>query len=387
MRLDRWIPYVLGVAVTACVAAAEVPALGKDVFHGAAEATHSPPSRLTTVDFDAACALLGDRFHHVRSVHYAIITDGPIKDARRQIQTLERTWVAYHRFLCMVGYTPDRPADRLIMMVFTNQEMYRAFAHATEGQHGEWIQAYYSPRHRWIVAHDVRRSSEVQIAAAALDEMDGTLKMLRSSLAALQHDGGSSSVAALRADVNQYERHLKDQRQLLDSYVHRITDATTVHEGIHQLAFETRLQSPEITYPLWLSEGLATAFETDQTSSPFGPHCEFDARRTRFQELLEADNLLELERLWSITVATDLNPEEIDILYHQSYAFFQWLWRHRPDDLRRLFVALRSASQEEVIPTIHRVLGEPAEVQLAFFADQSSDSSPTALTRSNSTLP
>ena len=45
----------------------------------------------------------------------------------------------------------------------------------------------------------------------------------------------------------------------------------TVHEGAHQLAFNLGVQDRRKSYPPWIGEGLASAFETRDLDSEFGP--------------------------------------------------------------------------------------------------------------------
>ena len=45
----------------------------------------------------------------------------------------------------------------------------------------------------------------------------------------------------------------------------------TVHEGAHQLAFNLGVQDRRESYPPWIGEGLASAFETRDLETEFGP--------------------------------------------------------------------------------------------------------------------
>jgi hypothetical protein len=132
-----------------------------------------------------------------------------------------------------------------------------------------------------------------------------------------------------------------DERERVAAFTTRVNTATTVHEAIHQLLFHTGVQSATVRYPLWLSEGLATAFETDDPSGAFGPDRHFGPRADRIRELMDADRLLPLHELVAITELGEEPSTTIDVVYHQSYDLVTWLHRHRPDGIRRCLMAYR----------------------------------------------
>ena len=132
------------------------------------------------------------------------------------------------------------------------------------------------------------------------------------------------SATRQRAEATPYPRDLADDR----------ATGTTVHEAIHQLMFHTGVQTPHIEYPLWICEGLATAFETDDPDAAFGPDHEYAPRRDRFDLLLGADQLIELRQLVTYARMPDDSDETVQALYHQSYALVTWMSRFRRDELR-----------------------------------------------------
>ncbi len=132
--------------------------------------------------------------------------------------------------------------------------------------------------------------------------------------------------------------------------------SVTVHEAIHQLMFHTGVQAPTVRQPPWLSEGLATVFETDRVSGRFGPGEEYGPRRRRFWMLLDEGRLLPLRELITQTSAS---PD----LYDQSYALVTWMCRSRRAQLRvylrRLNALPKSPrSQEEIVGLFESAFGD-----------------------------
>jgi len=164
-------------------------------------------------------------------------------------------------------------------VLFEHQRDYRAFAATHDDIHDPWIVGHYSPSHDRVVF---------------------------------------------------FHRAEDDQR----SVANQSAIATTIHEAIHQLHFHTRIKSVNVQYPLWICEGLATAFETDAPNQAFGPDHEYAPRRDRFQLLLQDDQLMPLRDMVAVMQLDANRQDTVAALYHQSYAFITWASRFRAAQLR-----------------------------------------------------
>jgi hypothetical protein len=186
-------------------------------------------------------------------------------------------------------------------VLFDRLEDYQDFARREDGVTAAWISGYYSPRSDRVVFYDIE-------ANAYLDTLASWGQQTRETLA---------------------------------SHQARATIATTVHEAIHQLVFHTGVQSARIQNPLWISEGLATAFETDRPAETFGPDRDYGVRVRELQRLLEEGQLIPLRRLVQHTEMPDDSDETIAAVYHQSYALVTWMTRFRRQELSRYIQELR----------------------------------------------
>ena len=156
---------------------------------------------------------------------------------------------------------------------------------------------------------------------------------------------------ALRDARSRYRRHLAGQRRRVDEFSRRTGIATTVHEATHQLLFHTGVQSRSVQYPLWICEGLATAFETDDPGSAFGPDREYVERRERFDELLAQGPLLPLRRLVTIADMHSHDDAVVDALYNQSYALVTWMFRFRRRELQAYLTTMRDQGSGQPSPS------------------------------------
>ena len=153
---------------------------------------------------------------------------------------------------------------------------------------------------------------------------------------------------------------LQTETSRVDTFEHRVNVATTVHEAIHQLMFHTGLQTARVQYPLWISEGLATAFETDRTDVAFGPRHESTPRREVFERLLRDNRLLVLATLVTLTEIPTPDPalhrsaadDLVQTIYHQSYALVTWLCQRRPSGMRRYIDLMRDIRGQMVSPIL-----------------------------------
>lgn len=229
--------------------------------------------------YRAARELLSRRFLEYETRRFIVLSDAEPRWSRSQAEHLERSHHQFMRFTNRLGLRPLPLQHKLVCVLFERESDYRAFAAEQDGIHDPWIVGYYSPRHDRVVFFRTADESGREVPE-------------------------------------------------------NISIATTVHEAIHQLHFHTRVKSVNVQYPLWICEGIATAFETDEPGHAFGPDHEFIPRRTRFSTLLAADELLPLRELVVLTVMNGASSEQVSAMYHQSYALVVWLNRFRRDGLR-----------------------------------------------------
>ncbi len=259
--------------------------------------------------------LLPRRFLAYETRRFVVLSDAAPGWSRKQVQLLDRTYHQFNRFTKQLGLRPRPLRHKLVCVLFQEHSDYRRFAEKRDGVTAEWISGYYSPKHDRIVFYNIETNPEL-------------VEALRVSESATRPAGSITGYA-------------RPARSGLRNEYRKAATATVVHEAVHQLAFHTRIQSPHIQNPLWLSEGLATAFETDHPDKAFGPDHEYLLRKEQFQEILEQGKLIPLRDLVTYTRMPDNNDDTIAAVYHESYALITWMNRFRREELRHLMDALR----------------------------------------------
>jgi len=270
----------------------------------------APADRKLTCDSDVyrrTRKLLPERFCEYETRRFVVISDGRPAWTRQQAQLLERTYHQFHRFTRRIGVEPHPLRYKLVCVLFQEYDDYRQFARNHDEVSADWISGYYSPKHDRIVFYNIETNPEY--AWARPDE-----------------DARSRSAVA---------------RGRLSEEFEAAAAATTIHEAIHQLTFHTKVQSARIQNPLWISEGLATAFETDRPDAAFGPDREYAVRREQFEEILADGDLIPLRKLVTYTEMPNDEDATIAAVYHESYALVTWMSRFRSSELRDYLERLR----------------------------------------------
>ncbi len=109
------------------------------------------------------------------------------------------------------------------------------------------------------------------------------------------------------------------------------------HELAHQLAFNCGIQKRGVLYPLWVSEGLAMQFESDNERTTLSdPNPD---RKQRLMELMLRNELLPLEYLVTVSRLPRDSGQRSD-LYAECWAFFSFLFHEYPQAFQRYMAYL-----------------------------------------------
>ncbi|MCH8822977.1 MAG: DUF1570 domain-containing protein [Planctomycetes bacterium] len=290
----------------------------------------NPP--LDSDSYSLARSLLPQRFTEYHTARWVVLSDASAVWTRRQSQLLERARHQFLRFTRRVGLQPKPLRHKLVCILFDSRDEYHDFAQKQDGVTAQWISGYYSPKHDRVVFYNVSDSTPRKNALS---------------------QASSTATNLPRDDA--------DQR----------ATATTIHEAIHQLMFHTGVQSAHIEYPLWICEGLATAFETDVANGAFGPDHEYAPRRNRFKQLVEDQQLIDLRKLVTFARMPDDRDETVQAVYHQSYALVTWMTRYRTDELHNYLQSMLDEpagrpTPERQLEIFEQAFGDVDQVQRAW---------------------
>ncbi|UCD74015.1 MAG: DUF1570 domain-containing protein [Phycisphaerales bacterium] len=310
--------------------------------------------------YTSARDLLPDQFAEHETRRFVVLSDARTNAARNQAERLERTWHQFHRFARRIGLKPLPLRHRLVCILFASRDDYQLFGRTHDEVTDPWIAGYYSPRYDRVVFYDIESNPSLTRARIKLRQMRARMDRLGNDLDRAEQFGRDEQATSLRHSLIRYQRHLASEQQRVDEFASSADIATTIHEATHQLMFHTGVQSPQLQYPIWICEGLATSFETDSPDEAFGPDHEYAPRRRPFQQVLADDALIELPRLVTITDLTGSRDEQVKTVYHQSYALVTWMSRFRRTELRNYLVLMLKEPPGRPEPQRHLELFEEA---------------------------
>lgn len=215
------------------------------------------------------------------------------------------------RFYELWGDLVEPLEEPLTWLGFSRRDDFHRYAEEEDGMDMSWSDGYYSAQtNRVVVVHQTSR---------------GQRRSARRS-----SRGGDGEVLGQEGSEEADEK----------SQTPALTDPGQVtHEAAHQMAFNSGLQRRGVMYPLWVSEGLATNFETNPDGE-FGPDTDNPNRRRQLLRAWEGGRMMSLEDLVVLTRVPRSPGQSISEVYAQCWVFFQYLYTHHESQLKNYLEAL-----------------------------------------------
>ena len=291
---------------------------------------------------------------------WVVLSDAPRSSVQQIQRTLERTRQEWDRFLRLMDRPRERPAEPLTCIVFAETKDFEAFAlqHDTLQLSADKVPGYFSTGNGWIVFLDPGDHADLDLAWADLDAAQGRVDDARSA---------GHGVDAAQAELDAARNELLDHES-----IRRI--ALTAHETLHQLVHHTHGFDRNAHWPLWLHEGLATAFETADRRRPFGPDRDFFQRRDAFLERLDADTAFTVDQLLALTTKDALDDASTVAAYVDTCALVSWLTRVQRRRCAAFLDAIGRPNEEgqpiSAATAFRTHVGEPAKITRQWWADE-----------------
>ncbi len=250
--------------------------------------------------------LAGVAFQTTATEHFAIIHEAGAGDIAGTGKALESAYQHFYSVFSQAGFNLSRSDGRLVWICFPQQSGFNKYALRAEGMDLSWLDGYYSTltNRVAVVQPNLRMAEREPVNPPRMGDMRITLAANKQSEKVLP-----MAPAEPRLDIT------------------RLT-----HELAHQLAFNSGLQKRGVMYPVWVSEGLATNFESDGLSGV----SVMSSNRARSSCLATAHAAAELIPLREFVVQTRV-PADAQLSrqhYAQAWAFFRFLLTERPESLR-----------------------------------------------------
>ena len=186
----------------------------------------------TDVTSQQILATLPPGFDVLQTKHYIVCFDTTRDYAKWCAALFERLHDAFGNYWSRGGIEISGVERPLVVVIFADQKTYAAHAAADLGTAADRVVGYYNLLNNRVMTYDIT---------------------------------GSDALAAVRG-----RRPGQVGLEILTSPAASGMVATIVHEATHQLAFNRGLHQRLAAVPLWVSEGIATYFETPDLENARG---------------------------------------------------------------------------------------------------------------------
>ncbi len=332
------------------------PQVREDAADQLRKLDREPSFKLDCNETEIAATLdeLGSGFRRTESRHFVVLSDADASWVRSRIALMEKTRHEFYRAgrKIDVGLVPHQ--HKLLCVLMDDYEAFLEFARRHDGVVSPWVAGYYSvPRNRVVFYNDAN--------GPAFGSALRTIEEREASRPSVRHAGEGQRAVGASAPGDAGAR-LRRAREAVEEDARNFAVAKTVHETVHLLAFNTGLQRRDRTYPIWLSEGIASSFETHDTQGLFGPERPSPLRAAAFGRLVDEGRLMDWERLVSLVEVPD--GEAVEQVYAQGHALMAHLYR---TDRRALGAYLAELNAKDVPPAefaavFAKHFGKPADV-------------------------
>jgi hypothetical protein len=282
-------------------------------------------------------AALGSRATITTSDGFLIVSDADQQWTQARAALLQRAAHQFNRFATRLGFQLTPSEEPLVAVLIHDHDRYTRFAKRHDDVEAGWIAGYYASLSNRIVFYNDETGPMAEAAQDRLKEYDTLLVQAKSMAADARREHRAEVAATLETRAGELASRLSTERQRIATVTKVNGQAKAVHEAVHLLAFNLGLQARDRQYPFWLTEGLATNFETERPSNAFGPDHEFDPRRRDFDAIKDTGRLLPLEVLVQMLNVPGDDEATADVMYAQSWSLFRYLFRYRKADLAEFF--------------------------------------------------
>jgi len=265
------------------------------------------------------------------SDRFSLVSDLSDVDADRLLATLERTADAVQGLAQDLGVEARPLREQLLSVAFSQRSQFERFAKSTDKIDATWMSGYWAPGADRIVFRADFRASDAQERRAR-----GKLGVLASASAT--------------------------------------GEATVAHEAAHQLLHRIGVQRRSANAPLWISEGLAIAFEpcAGDAREAFAPQPERDVR---VAAAIRDGKAYSLAALVASPRLLDRDAARVDLFYDQAWSVTRWLMTERHDAFAHYLTLLReqagTLNARRNLELFETAFGSSTEIERAWRAASS----------------
>ena len=275
--------------------------------------------------------------------HFVVVYDTERAWALNRAVLLEKTHHIFYAALRRAGLRPLPLERRLVCVLFAEHEDFTRYAKRVDGADMSWSGGYYSSRTNRIAFYHDRTNPAFRQMSQHMAALERRIGELDERITEATRRSSTALLATFRRERREARRQFNWYRNRRDAVAGAGNAIKTTHEAAHQLAFNSELQSRRVLYPFWLSEGLASSFETPDPSADYGPYHPNPPRRAALIDARRHDLLLPLDELLVLRRPAADDADRAAALYAQAWGLFHFLFTRRHEQMRDYLRTLAGA--------------------------------------------
>lgn len=329
---------------------------------GGRMAAELPIDRRATVELRSE---LGPEFSVKHTPHFRIAYNTGIEFADFHGELFEAVYRSFRDFFEKSGFRLEPLTERLEVVLFDDREQYMGYA-ASHSPEAQSAGGFYSSKENRIAFFDSLSDETYRRNSKHLETVAATIRAQREQLSEIGRadevtfryaDGRTethSKRQALKVIAGQ-ERELRAERRRIKAFYQDRNLTTTIHECVHQLAYNLGVQSLRVVNAKWLGEGLATYFET-MGYTDLGPTGNRNPERfNAYRAARDAGRLIGLTDLLTEDEHFDVTRADAETAYAQSWALVQYLFDERAEAFLEYLRLAATPRPPDVAPSSWRV--------------------------------
>lgn len=296
---------------------------------------------------------LGPGYSRYETDHFVALSNCDPQWTRQRVDLLERTYHQFHRVMKRLDLQNVPPRNRLLCVLIEDHAAYTAFARDHDGVDAAWVAGYYASRTNRVVFYNDATGPAFRSAAEQIDQFRKVAQTAERRADTVRGDRADQSAAALRAQAKRFKEHLSVEQSRLREQVEAASITKTIHEATHLIAFNCGLQSRAHQYPFWLTEGLATSFETLDPDGAFGPDTPMEARDQEFAQVVNDGLFVPTEAFIQMNSLSGADADTARAMYAEAQALFKHMFRYERERLAAYFRDIQREPAGAISPRRH----------------------------------
>ena len=337
-----------------------------DALRALAETTELPRDESAET---ALAASFGPEFTTLATEHFLLVYDTEKVWTENRAELLERAHDRFFEEFQSHGLQPVPVHERLVCLLFNEYSDYVKYGQTTDRQNVGGFNGYYSGRTNRIAYYNDKTGPQYIQYVKHVEDLKKRLPGFTARLR--QARGNAQQLRQIRFEMNQVRREMAWYQTRINAFARKGNTATTIHEAVHQLSYNCGIQGRGVSYPFWLSEGLATNFEAPDDLQAFGPSKDNLNRRQNLAEAYKNKRVLPLQTMIGLAGPKPIGPVTVLDEYAQSWGLFRFCYLHHQEGLLAYLRDMRSRdsghlSPEQHVEAFEKAMGPIADMQEAW---------------------